>query len=127
MYAQSYVRRNTVSTVVVFSCTSDLAILQAIIFGLQSLKSFPPVLSQVRLPIGSNSVNEESWHPLFVLLCPLGGLVALAFFNFLLKLGRFRVLLALYRTCDTSPETLRFIGKLLVDRGNNFGRREKGS
>lgn len=109
------------------SCTSNLAILQAINLGLQSLESFPPVLSQVRLPIGSNSVNEEPWHPLFILFCPLGGLVALPFFNFLLKLGRFRVLLALYRTCDASPETLGFIWKLLVDWGNNFGRREKGS
>ena len=109
------------------SCTSNLAILQPIILGLQSLESFAPVLSQLRLSAGSNSVNEESWLPLFVFLCPLGGLVALPFFDFLLELGRFRVLLALNRTSDASPETLGFIWKLLVDWGNNFGSREKGS
>lgn len=108
-------------------CTSNLTILQAIILGLQSLESFSSVLRQIRLPVGSNSVSEESWLPLFILLFPLGGLVALPFFNLLLQLGRFGVLFALYRTCDTGPKPLRFIRKLLVDRGNDFGGREEGS
>ena len=108
-------------------CTSNLTILQAIILGLQSLESFHSVLRQIRLSVGSNRVSEESWLPLFILLFPLGGLVALPFFDLLLELGRFRVLFALYRTCDASPETLRLVRKLLVDRGNDFGGREEGS
>lgn len=105
-------------------CTSNLTILQAIVLGLQSLQSFLSVLRQIRLPVGSNRVSEESWLPLFILFFPLGGLVALPFFDLLLELGRFCVLLTLYRLCDASPKTLRFIRKLLVDRGNDFGGRK---
>ena len=80
----------------------------------------------MRLPVGSNNLSEEPGFPLFVLLFPLGGLIALPFFDLLLELGRFGVLFALYCSCHTSPETLGFIWKLLVDRGNDFGGREKG-
>ena len=113
--------------VVILSCTSNFTILQAVVLGLQSLESFLPVLSQIRLPVGSDSVGEEPWLPFFILLRPLGGLVALPFFDLLLESSRFRVLFALYRTSNASPETLGFVGKLLVNRGNNFGSREKRS
>ena len=109
------------------SCTSDLTIWQAIILSLQSSKSFLSVFSQVRFPVGSHSVSKEPWLPLFHLLFPLSGLVALPFFDLLLELGRFRVLFALYCTCHASPETLGFVWKLLVDRGDDFGGREQGS
>ncbi len=105
-------------------CTSNLTILQAVFFCLQSLEGFLSVLSQIRLPVGSNSICEEPRLPLLILLFPLGGLVALPFFNLLLELGRFRVLFAFYRTSDASPEPLGLIWKLLVDRGNDFGGRE---
>lgn len=108
-------------------CTSNLIVLQAIILGLQSLESLLSVFGQIRLPVGRNSVSEEPWLPLFVLFFPLGSLVALPFFDLLLELGRFRVLFALYRICNAGPETLGFIRKLLIDRGNDFGSREKGS
>ena len=108
-------------------CPGDFIILQPIILGLQSLERFLSVLSQIGLPVGSNRVSKESWLPVFVLLLPLRSLVTLPFLNLLLELGRFRVLLALYGPCDAGPETLRFIRKLLIERGNDFGGREKGS
>ena len=108
------------------SCTSNLTIRQPIILGLQSLESSFSVHGQIRLPIGSNSVSEEPWLPLFLLLLPLGRLVTLPFFDLLLELGRFRVLFALYRTCNASPETLGFVWKLLIDRWNDLCGREKG-
>lgn len=127
MHAQIRVPGNNVSRSRHPLCTSNITVSQAIIFGLQSLESFLSVFSQIRLPVSSNSVSKEPWLPLLVLLFPLGGFVALPFFDLLLKLGRFRVLFALYRTCDASPETLGFIWELLIDRGNDFGGREKGS
>ena len=108
-------------------CTGDFIILQPIVFGLQSLERFLSVLSQIGLPIGSNRVSKESWLPVFVLLLPLSSLVTLPFLDLLLEFGRFRVLFALYGSCDGGPETLRFIRKLLIERGNDFGSREKGS
>ena len=107
--------------------TSNLTILQAIILSLQSLESFLSVLGQLWFPVGSDSVSEEPWSPFFVLLLPLAGLVALSFFDLLLELGCLRILSALYRTCDASPESLGFIRKLLVERGNDFRGREKRS
>lgn len=93
--------------------------------SLQSLKSSLSIFGQIRLPVESNSVSEEPWLPLFVLFFPFGGLVALPLFNLLLELGRFRVLFALYRTRNASPETLGLVWKLLVDRGDDFCGREK--
>ena len=127
MHAQIQVPGSNVSQSRHLLCTGNLAVLQTVILGLQSLEGSFPVLSQIGLPTGGNSICEEPRLPLFVLIFSLGGLVALPFFDLLLEFGRFRVLLALYRTCDASPETLGFIWKLLVDRGNNFGGREKGS
>ena len=108
-------------------CTGDFIILQPIVLGLQPLERFLSVLGQIGLPVGSNRVSKESWLPVFVLLLPLRSLVTLPFLNLLLELGRFRVLLALYGPRDAGPETLRFIRKLLIERGNGFGGREKGS
>lgn len=127
MHVQIHVPENNLFQSRHLPCTSNFAIFQAIILGLQSLESFPSVLSQIRLPIGSNSLSKEPWLPFFVSVFPLGSLVALPFFDVLLELGGFRVLFALYRTCDVSPETLGFVWELLVDRGYDFGGREKGS
>ena len=127
MHVQIHVPGNNINRSHHPLCTSNLTIFHAIIFGLQSLEGFLSLLSQIRLPIGCNSVSEEPWLPLFVLLLPLSGLVALPFFDLLLELGGFRVLSTFYRTCDASPEALGFIWELLVDRGDNFGGREKGS
>ena len=108
-------------------CTSDFIILQPIVLGLQSLERFLSVPSQIGLSIGSNRVGKESWLPVFVLLLPLRSLITLPFLDLLLEFGGFRVLFALYGFCDAGPETLRFIRKLLIERGNDFGSREKGS
>ena len=127
MHAQIHVLRNNISQSRALLCTSDLTIFQTIVLGLQSLESFLAVLSQIRLPIGSDSVSEEPWLPVFVFLFSLGGLVALSLFDLLLELSRFGVLFALYCTGDAGPETLGFIWKLLVNRGDDLGSREKWS
>ena len=127
MHTQIHVPGNHISRSRHLLCTSDFIILQTIVLGLQSLERFLSVLSQIGLPVSSNRVSKESWFPLFVLLLPLRSLVTLPFLDLLLELGRFRVLFAIDRPCDTGPETLRFIRKLLIERGNDFGSREKGS
>ena len=127
MHTQILVPGNHISLSRHLLCTGDFIILQPIVLGLQSLERSLSVLSQIGLPVGSNRVSKESWLPVFILLLPLRSLVTLPFLDLLLELGRFRVLFALYGPCDAGPETLRFIRKLLVERRNDFGGREKGS
>lgn len=97
---------------------------QMIVRRLQPLKSKPAIVGQFGLAVGCDGFGEESRFPFLAARDPRGGFFALPFFEFLLQLGRLRVLLVEDGVRDGEPELLAFVWQLLALRGHDFGSRE---
>ena len=101
-------------------CASDIALPQGIILRLQARQCFLPFFGQIGLANGCNSVREESGLPLFALLFPLVGFLALPLFELLFQLCGFVELFAFYCGGNGGPEALRLVGELFVEWRDYF-------
>jgi len=93
---------------------------------LQTLQGHPPAFGQIRPPIGFHSVSKEPWLPLLIIVFPHGSFLPLPFFKLGFQFCSFVELFALDRLGDAGPKALGFIGKLFIERGDNFRDREEG-
>lgn len=79
-----------------------------------------PIKRQMRSPVLRNRLPEKPWLPLMSLLLSRIGFLALPLFKLLFYIRRLCIPLLENRCSDTMPEAARFVGELLVFRGDYF-------